>query len=139
MEKNVQQLNGKNVKLFVNGQRVANLSKVSIQIKAKTSDITQCGEGATGTNILGYSISGTMTLNKTNSYLMTTVLKGFKDAPDDIEMMGVMTDPKTQQSERLVINGVVFTEWDFTGEAQKENTQDYPFNAYDFEPAESID
>ncbi|AGY77989.1 phage tail tube protein [Clostridium autoethanogenum] len=140
MAGNLHVLSGSNGKIWCNGDRVPGVTKWSCKIQAKTDDVVECGEWGTGTNITGMSVSGTLTLDKKNSYLIKEAYQGISGgAIPDIKLISGAYDEVTKQTERWSITGIVFTEIDNNFESQKNTSQEFPFNALMAKPIETID
>lgn len=133
-------LQGKDGDVWVNGQLLANLSKIEVKVKADTEDVNFCGDGKTYTVFNGYSIEGTLACKKVDSTLLKIVADAFKSGVmPDIKIITSLKNQATNRSERTSIEGVVFTEFILASfEAKKMLDEEYPFKASGYDLLETI-
>lgn len=132
-------LNGKGGNTWINGKKLATVTKMEAKITGDFEDQNFCGDSATYSVYNGWSGEGTVTIKPTNSEVWSEVAKAYKN--------GVMPDMKIVTSlerpdgaaERVALKNVVFTEFNIVNfEAKTAVEREFPFKFSDFEVLEEI-
>ena len=98
-------------RLYVNGQNLANVKSFEVKatINYETVDIN--GDLCQQQRMTGYSLAGTMTLHKIDSFIARTIGDGLTTGVlPKIKIVGVVADPDSDGSERVEIYDVTLDE-----------------------------
>lgn len=98
-------------RLYVNGQNLANVKSFEAKatINYETVDIN--GDLCQQRRMTGYSLAGTMTLHKIDSFIARTIGDGLTTGVlPKIKIVGVVADPDSDGSERVEIYDVTLDE-----------------------------
>lgn len=135
-------LNGSGGYVWVNTDELANVEKVSIKVTGSFEEVKCAGDFRTYHQYTGYSIAGTLTLHKVNSFIGN----GFDSSQSyktgkmpDYSITTALKNPVTGKQERAKITGVKFTEFSLADfEAKALAKEEIPFVATDYEWIEKI-
>ncbi len=133
-------LNGSGGALWIDGERLAQVKKVEAKITGQFEDVEVAGDFATYSQYVGYSIEGTVTLQKVNSFVLNKVVQGFKTGEmEESTIITKIENPKTKAVERVSITGVLFTEADLGSfDTKSLMEEEIPFRATDYNVLEAI-
>ena len=133
-------LHGSCSEVYINGQRDELLTKIEIKMTGDFEEMAFCGDYATHNIYNGYGIEGSLSDMKRDSALELAIVEGYRtgDMPD-IVFITKLHNPKTRQSERWSVSGVVFTAVSLANlEAKKPVERDMPFKAEHADNLEAI-
>ena len=128
-------------KLYVDGERLSNVKSFEAKVSIDYEDVIVNGYLGTKKRPIGYSISGTMTLHKFDSF----ILNKYKDALrtgdfPDITMDAIMDDPTAYGRESIRLNDVTFDEITLSKFENKTMTEEeVPFAAGEFDVGDTIE
>lgn len=128
-------------KLYVDGERLSNVKSFEAKVSIDYEDMSVNGDLGTKKRPIGYSISGTMTLHKFDSF----ILNKYKDALrtgdfPDITMDAIMDDPTAYGRESIRLNDVTFDEITLSKFENKTLTEEeVPFAAGEFDVGDMIE
>lgn len=133
-------INGTYGEIWIDGDNVAECTKLECKIAYDTQDVNQCKQFFTGTKITGGKISGTITVLKVTSELAVKVSENAKKGtfpPSTI--ISNLKDPDAYGAERVKLTGVTFTEATLADWAAKSTGEhSYPFTATGFDFLDKI-
>lgn len=122
-------------KVWMNDERLANIKKFEVKASINYDDMEVNGDLATQHRMMGYSIAGTMTLHKFDSF----ILKKYRDAlktgvTPDLKLVGALADPSSAGAERISVSDVQLTELTLMAFENKSLLEEeVPFNAGGFD------
>lgn len=133
-------LNGSGGEIWINGEKLAEVKKVECKVSGKFEDVEVAGDFSTYWQYTGYSIEGTVTLHKINSYTLKLLAKAYQkgDIPN-CKIVTKLANRVTGAAERTAITGVGFTEFsiaEFEAKAIREEAM--PFKASGYEVLDTI-
>lgn len=133
-------LSGSEGKVWLNSEILAFVEKVEIKMTGKFEEITCCGDYATYNKYVGWSGSGTVTIKKINSDIMSQLAQSYSSGePQELQIVTSVTDIVTGKSERISISEVEITEVNLTSfEAQKIVSMELPFTFSSYQILEKI-
>lgn len=136
-----QVLNGSGGKIWINEENCANVEKISIKVTGKFEEVNCAGDYKTYRQYVGYSIAGTLTLNKVNSFAANTFADSYKaGVMPYVKIVTKLENPVTKKAERCVIKGIKFTEFSLADfEAKALCKEEIPFTAVDYKYEETMD
>ncbi len=103
---------GTNGAVWVNGQKLSNITKVEIKVTGTFEDVNVVDDFATHSVYTGYSIEGTLTMKKIDSFVLKTLANSYANGiMPDIKIVSRLTDKSTGKNERTAITNVQFTEF----------------------------
>ena len=112
---------------------LANVSKYEAKCKGIYEDINTTNVMGKGRKLVGYEITGSMTLARINYEIPKSVFKKWKQGiTPEIRLVGELNDPSADDKARVVLTGVTIEELaliDF--ETKKLVTEEYSFEAVD--------
>lgn len=133
-------LNGSEGRVYFDGERAANVESIDVKVSLDYDEVKLNGEYVTQHRFMGAGISGTVTMNKFDSYLLT--LYAGKIASGEIPAVRIdvtLRDPQTSQVQRVALYDVQFSEVDLGSFSNASLlTESMPFNAGGFEVLEVI-
>lgn len=131
---------GSDAEVWLGGDKLAMLSKVSISVTGNFEDVTVCGDYRTFPVYGGYTVEGSVTVYKIDSTIQKKWGRAYKNgAMPDMKIISKLTDKSTGKSERYSVSGVVFKNFDIINcESQKPIEQEVSIQAVDYEPLEEI-
>ena len=114
-----------------------NVKKFEAKVSGNYEDVSVTNMLATPRKLIGYEISGTLTVAKINNDISKSVLNAWKKGiMPEIRLVGKLADPSADDAERVTISGVTFDETDLLAfEPGKLLEVEIPFKAteYNFE------
>lgn len=136
-----QVLHGSGGAVWVNNEQLAALEKISIKVTGQFEEVKCAGDYRTHNQYVGYSVAGTLTLNKVNSFAGNTFADSYKTGiMPNVKIITSLKNPATGKSERAAVTGVKFTEFTLAEfEAKALTKEEIPFVATDYEFLERID
>lgn len=136
-----QVLNGSGGKVWINEEHYANVEKISIKVTGKFEEVNCAGDYKTYQQYVGYSIAGTLTLNKVNSFAGNTFAESYKTGiMPYVKIVTKLENPATKKAERCVITGIKFSEFSLVDfEAKALCKEEIPFTAVDYKYEETMD
>ena len=134
-------LNGSGGAVWVNNEQLANVEKVSIKVTGAFEEVKCAGDFRTYNQYTGYSVAGTLTLNKVNSFAGNTFADSYKTGVmPSVKIITSLKNPVTGRAERAAVTGVKFTEFNLAEfEAKALAKEEIPFVATDYEYLERVD
>lgn len=131
---------GTNGAVWVNGQLLANIKKVEIKITGSFEDVNVIDNYGTFSVYTGYSGSGTLTMQKIDSFVLKLLADSYKTGVmPEITIISRLTDKSTGKTERIAIKDVSFTEFDLANFESKGLIEEaVPLTFSDFEILDTI-
>ena len=133
-------INGTWGEVWINDELIDEIKAFQAKIEFDKEDINIAGDMWLHHKITGYSGTGSMTLNKTNSRMVKLLGDYLKDGKEpDITIVGKLADPGNGGSERISLTGVSFddlTLFDF--EVKSLGETECPFTFQDMKPIDLI-
>lgn len=133
-------INGAFGRVWINGALYANVKSFEAKLTLNYEDVSIAGELGTSEKYLGYSISGTITMNKTDDNIGALLEDGITSGVlPDIEIVARLQDPAAYGAERIHLTGVTFDELSLMKyESKKNGEEEVPFKASGFEYLDKI-
>ena len=133
-------LSGTDGVTYINGVILSELTGTEIKVTGKFEDVNVCGELSTSHKFVGYSVEGTIKLQKITSRGMRLVAAAYQTGVmPDIKIITSLTNKATGQSERTSISDVVITEFMLAHfEAKKLAEETLPIKASTYEVLEML-
>ncbi len=133
-------LKGSSGNVWLDTELMSNLTQISAKVKGEFSDHNFCGDPATYSSFDGWSGEGTLTFKKMDSKLWGEVAEAYlTGVMPDIKITTCLTDMSTGKSERVSIEGIVFTEFTLAGFKAKEAIEEeFPFKFSKYRILEKI-
>ena len=133
-------LKGTNGRLWVNTEPMADVKSFEAKSSADFEEISVNGDFGKKHVFTAYSISGTMTLHKIDSYIFNLYADAYQRGEmPDVYIIASITDPQTSQTQRVRLTGVQFSEITLL---QFENgtvlEEEVPFTAEGVKPLDGI-
>ncbi|MFH5182936.1 phage tail tube protein [Paenibacillus sp. TAB 01] len=123
-------LSGTDGSTWVNGELLTDMASFEFKVTGNFEEVSFVGDYGTYNRFMGFSIDGTLGLNKIMSRGARLVGDGFKTGiMPDIKIIGSIKNPQTGESERVELLGVVFTEFGLNFENKTLLKEDLPFKA----------
>ena len=132
-------LHGSSGNVWFGGELLGNLKKIDVKVKGQFEDVNVAGDYATYSQYTGFSIEGSITLQKVDSM----VLYKYKDAYQTgnippLNIVSRLTD-STGNSERTSLSGVVITEMSLINfEAKALCEEEIPIKASNYQILETL-
>ncbi len=131
-------INGTWGEIWLDGDKVSELTGLEAKITLKKEDVNMCGVLAKETKITGWEGKGTIKLHKVNSRMSVKLGDNIKKGRDvRFTVLAKLADPDTidSQAERIVLKGVSFddlTLMNFESKALGKVECPFTFTDYDF-------
>lgn len=98
-------------RLWINSKKMANIKSFELKATMNYEAVKINGELCEQNRYLGYALSGTMVLHKTDTYTASLIGKGIRSGSlPDIKFVGAISDPDSVGSERIEVYNVTFDE-----------------------------
>lgn len=127
-------------RVWVNAELMAEIKSFEAKASADFEEINVNGDFGKKHVFTAYSISGTMTLHKYDSYVYSMYAKAYQNGEiPDVYIIAKISDPQSGETQRVRLTGVQFTEFTLL---QFENgtvlEEEVPFTAEGYEALEAI-
>lgn len=127
-------ISGTHGKVWVGSDKMSNVKSFEAKLQPEYEDVVVSEKLSKGKRYMGYSLAGTMTLHKIDSYIAALVAEGFRSGTlPDVTIVAALEDPAAYGYERVQLTGVKFDELTLlafeTGSLTEESV---PFTAEDF-------
>ena len=133
-------LSGTDGQVYINGELLSELKSIELKVTGKFEEFSVCGDYSTYNKFTGYSIDGSVKLQKIKSRGITLIAAAYQSGVmPDIKIISSLTDKSTGASERTAVSGVVITEFvlaNFESKALAE--EELPIKASSYEVLETI-
>lgn len=131
---------GTNGSVWVNGQQLAQIKKVEAKVTGSFEDVSVVDNYGTFSVYTGFSIEGTLTMQKIDSFVLNLMADSFKTGVmPEITIISRLTDKATGKEERTAIKDVSFTEFFLANFESKGLIEEaIPFKASDFDILDTI-
>lgn len=101
---------------WINGKRLAELTKIELKVTGKFEDVEFCGDYATYSRYTGWSGDGSVTFRQVDSMVLSLLSDAYlTGVMPEIKIITKLTDQVTGQSERVSVEGVTITEFILAG------------------------
>ena len=102
-------INGTFGEVWINDELVDEIKAFQAKYEFSKEDVNIAGDMFTHKKVIGYSGTGSMTLNKTNSRMIKTLINYIKEGLEpDVTIVGKLADPGNGGSERISLSEVSF-------------------------------
>lgn len=134
-------LKGSSGNVWLGTDLLANLTQIEAKVKGEFSDYNFCGDLSTYSTFDGWAGEGTLTFKKIDSKLWGELTNAYlAGVMPDFKITTSLTDKSTGKSERVSIEGIVFTEFSLASFKAKEAVdEEFPFKFSKYTPLEKID
>jgi translation elongation factor EF-1beta len=133
-------INGAHGKVWWDGEKIGNIKSFQAKVTMNYEEVNQSEQLVPGYKYMGYSIAGTMTMNKIDSFTAEKLADAIKSGiMPEADLIAALEDPAAYGYERVEITGVVFDEMtlmDFEVAAKLE--EELPFKATGFRYMDKI-
>lgn len=122
-------------KVWVDGERLSNVKSFEAKASIDYEDMNVNGDFGTKKRYMGYSISGTMTLHKFDSFILRKYQKGVMTGElPDMTIVVALDDPTAYGAERVQLRDVMLDEITLSKFENKTLTEEeVPFTAGSYE------
>ena len=122
-------------KVWVDGERLSNVKSFEAKASIDYEDMNVNGDFGTKKRYMGYSISGTMTLHKFDSFILRKYQKGVMTGElPDMTIVVALDDPTSYGAERVQLRDVMLDEITLSKFENKTLTEEeVPFTAGSYE------
>lgn len=122
-------------KVWVDGERMSNVKSFEAKAAIDYEDMNVNGDFGTKKRYMGYSISGTMTLHKFDSFILRKYQKGVMTGElPDMTIVAALDDPTAYGAERVQLRDVMLDEITLSKFENKTLTEEeVPFTAGSYE------
>ncbi len=133
-------LKGNNGEVWFNNQYLATLKSIKATLKGDFTSETFIGDNRTYNIYNGWSGEGSLSFDKIDSYVWNLATQAYKSGVmPELKIISSLTNTVTLKSEKVSIEGVVFTQFDLINIENKKITEEsYSFTFSDFEPIETM-
>jgi len=137
---NIKTINGTFGAVWVNGEKLANVKSFECKATLEFEDVAVCESLGTIPKYKGYSIEGTMTLNKVDSKIAALISDAIlSGSMPEIILTSKLADPAAAEYENVEIDGVAITELTIMKfEAGSVVEEEVPFKAETFKYLDKI-
>jgi len=131
-------INGTWGEIWLDGDKVSELTGLEAKITLKKEDVNMCGVLAKDTKITGWEGTGSLKLHKVNSRMALKIGENIKKGKDvRFTILSKLADPDTidSQAERIVLKDVSFNDltlMSFEAKALGKVECPFTFTDYDF-------
>ncbi len=134
-------INGTFGELWVDNDEMHNILGMEAKASLDVTEIKQCGTLEKGYKVTGITGSGTLKLNKVNSYFVTRISEKIKNGEAfRASIISNLADPEAFGAERVKLTGCIFTEVSLAAwEASTMGEESIPFNFSGWEVLEAIE
>lgn len=122
-------------KVWVDGERMSNVKSFEAKASIDYEDMNVNGDFGTKKRYMGYSISGTMTLHKFDSFILKKYQQGLMTGElPDMTIVAALDDPTAYGAERVQLRDVLLDEVTLNKFENKTLTEEeVPFTAGSYE------
>lgn len=133
-------INGSHGKVFWDGVKLSNAKSMEAKATMAYEEINQPGSLTTAQRYMGYSIAGTITLYKIDSFAAEKMVDAIKSGVmPESTIIAALEDPAAYGYERVELTGVTFDELTLMSwENRTLGEEELPFKAEDFRYLDKI-
>ncbi len=133
-------INGTHGTLWINDKEIGEVKAFQCKVEFEKEDIKMCGDMATHTKVVGYSIKGSVTVHKISSKMCRFVVDSLKSGKEArATIISKLADPDSDGTERVAIKNVSFDDLTVADwEAGTPGTSEHPFTATSIEYLDMI-
>ena len=133
-------INGSHCKVFWDGVKLSNAKSMEAKTIMAYEEINQPGSLTTAQRYMGYSIAGTITLYKIDSFAAEKMVDAIKSGVmPESTIIAALEDPAAYGYERVELTGVTFDELTLMSwENRTLGEEELPFKAEDFRYLDKI-
>lgn len=141
MIKGEQVINGTYGELWLDGDKVAEVTGLEAKVTVNKEDITICGRTGTDTKMMGYKGTGTVKLYKTTSRMILKLSDSIKQGINPrFQILSALKDPAALGAERILIKDAAFDDLTLANwAANTKGEVECPFTFTDWEPLDLIE
>ena len=134
-------INGTFGELWVNNDEMRNILGLEAKVSLETTDVKQCGTLEKGYKVTGVSGSGTIKMNKVDSYFVTRISEKIKNGEAyRATIISNLADPESTGEERIKLTDCIFTEVSLAAwESSTLGEESIPFNFSGWELLDAIE
>ncbi|AQS09685.1 phage-like element PBSX protein XkdM [Clostridium saccharobutylicum] len=133
-------LKGNNGEVWFNNQYLATLKTIKATLKGDFTSDNFIGDNRTYSIYNGWSGEGSLSFDKVDSYVWNLATQAYKSGVmPDLKIITSLTNSVTSKSEKVSIEGVMFSQFDLINiESKKITEESYSFTFSDFDPLETM-
>lgn len=133
-------LSGTKGQVWFQGLLLANLKSIEAKVTGEFEDISVCGSYSTEKEYLGWTGEGSMTLQKTDSSVITAMAEAYqKGIMPSLKIVTKLVNMSTGKAERVAITGITISEFMLAKfEAKTVIEEEIPFSFTGYEIIETI-
>jgi hypothetical protein len=137
---NNQVLSGTDGFVYINGELLSELKSIELKVTGKFEEFTIYGDYSTYNKYTGYSIDGTIKLQKIMGRGISLLSSAYQSGVmPDIKIITCLTNQNTGASERTAVSGVVLTEFTLANfESKALVEEELPIKASSYEILETL-
>ena len=134
-------INGTYGEVWFNGNKLGNCKSFECKVTGEYQEMDIAGRSGKYQKWLGFSITGTMTLIKLDSTIVSSILPYWKAGQNPtFTIVGKLADPSAYGAERISVTGVTLDEATLLSFEQKTvKDEEVPFKAEDYDLLDLID
>jgi len=130
-------ISGNDAITWINNEIWDDISSIEYKITGEFEDVTFLGDPRTYKKYTGFTGEGTITLNKTRSRGAAILGQAFKTGNmPDVKIVTKLLNKSTGATERVVLSGIIFTEFGSSTEAKALVSEELPFTFSEYEVLE---
>lgn len=133
-------INGSFGKVMLDGEKLGNIKSFEAKATATYEDVNISESLGTGSKYMGFTIEGTMTLHKIDSFLAEKIGNGIRTGNmPTFTIVASLDDPSSYGTETVQLSGVTFDELTLMSfEVKALGEEEIPFKAQDFKYLDTI-
>lgn len=134
-------INGTFGEVWLDGEKLSSARALQAKVEFNKEEINLCGQLGTDTKLMGYKGTGTVTLHKINSVMMTKLSDQVKNGINPrVQILSALKDPAAYGNERILIKDACFDDITLADwEANTKGEIECPFTFTDWELLDTID
>lgn len=133
-------LNGSTGTTWLGENRLANIKSIKATAEGEFEEYSVAGDYRTFWDYKGYKITGTLTLHKVDSHVLSLLKEAYRSGEmPTLKIITKLYDVQTKQSERVAMLDVALTKFDLANiEAKTLCTEEIPFQSVEYDVLEEI-
>ena len=133
-------LTGSTGEMWLGEHKLGNMKSVKATVEGDFEEYSVAGDFRTFWSYKGYKVSGTMTLQKVDSHVLSLMKNAYRTGEmPELKIITKLRDIQTGQSERVALTDVALTKIDLTNiDAKTLCTEEIPFSTVDYDVLEEI-
>ena len=133
-------LSGSTGECWLGEHKLGQLKSIKSTVEGEFEEYSAAGDYRTFWAYKGYKISGTLTLHKVDSYVLSLMQEAYRSgAMPELKIITKLRDVQTGQTERVALTDVALTKLDLANiDAKTLCSEESPFLATEYDVLEAI-